>query len=128
MGRIVIVEDEADIVSIYRMTLERAGHVIVAVVSEAAGLAGDLTTTFAGADVAIVDERLGEVSGTSYLPAMRAANPALRILVATADPEALQRARAMGADEIRKKPFPLRQLREDVERLLAIHDLEDTGS
>ncbi len=118
-GRIIIVEDEADIVTLYRIVLERAGHRIVGVVSDPERLEGDLVALFDGADVAILDERLGGVSGTSYLRRIREANPSLRILVASADPEALERARDLGAAETRRKPFPLRQLAEDVARLLA---------
>ena len=120
MGRIVIVEDEADIIALYRIVLEKAGHQILQVGSAPDRLRGNLAERFDGADVAILDERLGGVSGTAFLPGIRAANPRLRILVASADPEALDRAIGLGANEVRRKPFPLRQLTDDVARLLAL--------
>jgi DNA-binding response OmpR family regulator len=106
MARILIVEDEADQAELFRMALEGGGHVVV-------GAADDLPAPRAArvtVDLVILDERLGGRSGTALIPRIRSQFPSARILILSADPDAVEGAVARGADAGRIKPVPLIQL------------------
>lgn len=126
MATIVIIEDEPDIVTLYRSVLERAGHQVVG----AWGHPDELLAWAESApapDLLILDERLHGASGVAYLPALRQRLPALRVLVATADPNAMGEAMRLGAEGVLKKPFPLRRLVEHVAALVGPPPAPATG-
>lgn len=115
MARILILEDDPDIAELYRMSLAGAGHDVVGVHAHPR----DAVRRGGSADVILLDERLGSVSGTRAIPELRRAFPDARIVLATADIVAAEHARDRGADEVETKPFTLTRLLEDIGRLLA---------
>lgn len=119
MGRIVILEDEQDIAFLYEATLEAEGHEVLGVFeSPEAVLARYADPGATPPDLIILDERLGPVSGTQYLPKLREALPEVRILLATADPSVIANVEQLGADEAKEKPFTLDHLVANVAELL----------
>ncbi len=114
MARILIIEDEVDQAELYRMALEGAGHEV-----EAGDDFKEARARKGGApDLVLLDERLGGRSGSALIPKLRAAWPAARILVLTADPDVAETAVEKGADEGRMKPLPLAHLVAGVATLL----------
>ena len=107
MARILIVEDEVDQAELFRMALEGGGYEVV-------GAGADLPPAGRPArepvDLVILDERLGAQSGTALIPRIRFQFPSARILILSADPDAVEDALARGADAGRIKPVPLSQL------------------
>ena len=120
MKRVLIVEDQADIRKLIRMTLEFEPYEI----HEAADGAGGLRKAFEVApDVMLLDVMMpGELDGLQVCALVRA-TPALRhirVVLLTArghvkDRDAGQQA---GADEYLIKPFSPLQLIETIERLM----------
>ena len=117
MPKVLILEDDPDISELYRLFLVNAGFEVV-------GIGADPVRAASGPvpDVILLDERLGLHSGSLSIPDLRRAVPAARILLATADPEAADQARARGADEVEMKPFSLERLVRDLEMLLRPKD------
>jgi DNA-binding response OmpR family regulator len=117
MANILIVEDEGDIAELYRLFLQSEGHTVVGVYAdpnEALGEAGRR----AAPDLVILDERLGGRSGSAYLPDFRAAFRGSKVLLVSADPDAVRDAERTGFDEGKRKPVTLRHLLENISGLL----------
>jgi DNA-binding response OmpR family regulator len=117
MTRILILDDEADLGELYRMALEAAGYEVV-------GIFDDPQVPLSrpppelDPDVIVLDERLRGLSGISFLPRLRATFPRARILFASADPDAVERALRESADAAKKKPFSLGELVAEVRVLM----------
>jgi len=54
-----------------------------------------------------------------YLKKLRKLFPAARVIVVSADPDALERGLSNGADGVAKKPLLLKRLAQDIEAVLA---------
>lgn len=115
MGRILIIEDDIDQVELYRLALEGAGHEVVGAVHDFPEGKPPRGST---PDLVILDERLKGRSGITLIPRLRSAYPSVRVLVLTADPDIAEQARQVGADEGRKKPLPLNDLKLTIESML----------
>lgn len=115
MANILILEDEDDLGELYRLALGSEGHEVLGVFADPAGALAGLPGS---PEVVIVDERLGLRSGSSFIPRLRAAFPGAKLLLVSADPDAVREARERGFDEARQKPVSLRELTEHVRDLL----------
>ena len=117
MARILILEDDRDLAEAYRFGAEAAGHSILGIFEAPAPLlacAGALDRP----DLVIVDEELGEHSGTAALAALRVAFPGARLLLVSSDMQAVADACRLGFDGARHKPGFLRGLAEELGGLL----------
>jgi DNA-binding response OmpR family regulator len=117
MPGILIVEDEPDLAEIYRLTLEGAGYTILGIYADPAPAleaSGQIETP----DIIILDERLGMKSGTEELSRFRDAFRGARIVLISADPDAVRAAEEVGFDEGKCKPVTMRKLLENFEGLL----------
>jgi len=117
MPGILIVEDEPDLSEVYRLTLEGAGYTVLGIYSDP-GLALKAREKIGMPDIIILDERLGLKSGTEQLVRFREAYRGARIVLISADPDAVQAAEEIGFDEGKCKPVTMRRLLENFERLL----------
>jgi DNA-binding response OmpR family regulator len=117
MARILIVEDEPDIGELYRLSLEAAGHSIVAIYENPAEPLKDASRSSAP-DVVIMDERLGVHSGSQYLAKFRVAFRNARILMVSADLDSVKDALGRDFDKARRKPITLRHLVENIADIL----------
>jgi DNA-binding response OmpR family regulator len=118
MARIIIVEDEADLCELYRLALEARGHQVVGVYREP----DDLLKATLGApppQLLVLDERLGWKSGAAQIPRFRQKLPGVIILLASADPDAIDAGEQEGPDAVMKKPFPLANFVDRIEELTA---------
>lgn len=126
--RILVVEDEPDIVRLLRIIFDSASHVVLS--------AADIATARAtleqlrAPDLVVLDLVLPDGNGIEFCRELKATRPAVPILVLTA--RAQQRAReealAAGADLFMTKPFDVEVLEAVVARLLAAGAGSDSGS
>jgi len=117
MPGILIVEDEADLTEIYRLTLEGAGYTILGIYSDPAA-ALEAREKIGTPDIIILDERLGLNSGTEQLGRFRDAFRGARIVLISADPDAVRAAEDFGFDEGKCKPVAMRRLLDNFAGLL----------
>ena len=117
--RVLVVEDEDNIAIALDFLLTREGYVQERIATGATAVERIRTTR---PDLVLLDVMLPEVSGYEICQAVRM-EPALadtKILMMTARGSAMERRKglAMGADGFISKPFELKELRDEVRRLL----------
>jgi DNA-binding response OmpR family regulator len=119
-ARILIVEDDPDVATLVRHSLERAGHTVVDVVANGAEALHAVRR--APPDLLILDLALPGLDGFDVCRALRARPPtaALPIIVLTARTAEADRVAGLqlGADDYITKPFSLRELAARVEAVL----------
>ncbi len=121
MAKILVIDDNADLLETIRHVLEqRGGHQVVLSAEGADGLAKALADP---PDLAIVDVMMPGVSGYEICRQLRAnpATEAIPIIIFTARGQLVDRQAALdaGADDYMVKPVPLRELLERINALLA---------
>ena len=121
MARILIFEDETDIAELYRLELEDRGHQVLGIHADPDEVLQPKEgfLLLQNPDMILLDERLGSLSGVKYLKKLRKAFPAARVIVVSADPDALERGLHNGADGVAKKPVLLKRLAHDIEAVLS---------
>jgi len=115
MARVLIVDDETDVLETLSVLLRSEGHEVVAV-SE--GLeAMKKVRSMEHFDLLVSDIRMAPIDGLELLEYARKDRPALAIVVISAylDDEVIRRAEELGCSQFIRKPFKL----EDV--IFAIH-------
>jgi len=112
----MIIEDEQDLVELYRLVLEGAGHEVVGSFDDPQEALGKPPPAL-DPEIIVLDERLHGLSGMSFLPRLRVAFPRAKILFASADPDAIERSIPAGADLAMKKPFIMIEFLEAIQRL-----------
>ena len=124
--RVLLAEDEPNIVESLRFLLGRAGFDVDVCNSGRAALEAALDTP---PDVLILDVMLPEMDGFEILSNLRKdpRTKALRVLMLTAkgQREDRERAIAVGADQFMSKPFGNSELVEAVQALAASRDDQD---
>jgi len=121
MAKILVLDDEADLLEMMRLVLEqRAGHQVVLSAEAPDGLAKALADP---PDLAIVDVMMPHMTGYEVCRRLRT-NPAtasipILILTARAQPMDREAALSAGADDYMTKPVMMHDLLERVENLLA---------
>lgn len=120
MARILIFEDEADIAELYRMELEDRGHQVLGIHADPNDVlkSPNGTAPRPTPEVIVLDERLGSLSGMTFLARFRRAFPTVRIIMVSADPDALECGPDQGVDSVARKPVLLKRLVDDIEALL----------
>ncbi len=121
--RILLVDDEQNILRTFRYCLEDAGHRVAAVSD--AGQAEEIVQREVF-DLCFLDLRLGEVSGLDVLPKLRQYAPWMRVVIVTAHSSidsALDAIRAGAADYL-VKPCSPEQLRMSAANQIRARKLE----
>jgi two-component system phosphate regulon response regulator PhoB len=119
MARVVVVNDDQDLLDTLRACLEAFGHEVATtfIAAEAIALAYDFRP-----DVAIVDWHIGDARGDDVVRALRADPmlsklPVLLLSSAADEEEIAQLARAAGVDRILSKPIAVDELIREIEQL-----------
>jgi two-component system phosphate regulon response regulator PhoB len=111
MAKIVIVDDEQDILDVLEFNLRQAGHEVVTALTGRDGLRLVLA---APPDLLILDLMLPDVSGTEVCRAIRSSAPArtVPVLMLSARSDEIDRVVGfeLGADDYVTKPFSVREL------------------
>lgn len=120
MSRVLVADDDPDIVGLVRLRLERAGHTVVTATDGEEAWSAILELQ---PDLAVLDVSMPRLDGLALTRRLRghAATAALPVLVLTAAVQAAdaERAIAAGATAYVKKPFSPKALVARVESLLA---------
>lgn len=120
MARIIVIDDDADIVRLATIRLTRAGHEVEACPDGTTGLAAIRASK---PDLAIVDWMMPGLDGIGVAQAVRA-DPAtatipLLLLTARSDPAEHEYARTQGFSDVVTKPYTKPQLLDAVDGLLS---------
>lgn len=120
--RVLLIDDEKNILTTLSMCLEGIGCTVAAVASESAALQAVMQRPF---DLAFLDLRLKEGSGLDLLPKLLTACPELAIVMITAygTLDSAVQAVKRGAVDFLAKPFTPAQIRSVVEQLIEKRDL-----
>jgi DNA-binding response OmpR family regulator len=121
MARILVVDDEPDVLLLCRMNLEHAGHQVIEAPDGERGLQ---MAREHRPDAVILDLMLPNVDGYEVLRSLNedpaGIDPAVVVLTAKARQEDRLRCLRGGADEFVTKPFSPGSLVDTVEQLLAM--------
>ena len=120
MARILVVDDEPDILLMLRMSLEDEGHEVFMAPD---GLAGLERLSEHRPDLVVLDVMMPVLDGFGMLERKRAAGDQTPVVMLSAKSEQadLDRALSLGAVEFVSKPF-------DLDRLVALIDRVLSGS
>ncbi|HSB80945.1 MAG TPA: sigma-54 dependent transcriptional regulator [Candidatus Methylomirabilis sp.] len=116
-SRVLVVDDDPEIVAVLTELLKKAGHQASAVSTGAAAIAAGKEEPF---DVILVDVRLPDMDGLAVLRAVQAVTPEVAVIVMTAfgTVEMAIQAIKAGAYDYVPKPFKLDEVRIAVARAL----------
>ncbi len=119
MAKILVIDDEQDIVEVLVYNLEAAGYEVA---SAGSGMSGLKQISQFAPDLVILDLMLPDMSGTDVCRNLRSANPPkhLPVLMLSARGEEIDRVVGfeIGADDYVTKPFSVRELLLRVRALL----------
>ena len=117
MARILIIDDEPDIIDLYRMALTAGGHEIVGTYHNAEE---PLERSWGDSqpDLIILDENLGGRSGMASISRFLSLLPAVKIIMLSAEPRAKTWALHLGAHAVKTKPLSMSNLIEEIYHLL----------
>ena len=116
--RILLVDDDREIIESMRITLEAAGHEVLVARDGNQGLA---LAEREDPDLVILDMMMPKRSGFLVLEKLRRTRPVpVRIIMVTANEGSRHKAYAetLGVDDYIRKPFAMDRLLDSVERLL----------
>jgi DNA-binding response OmpR family regulator len=116
--RILLVDDDAEIVESLRLALEAQGYTVLVARDGNQGLA---LTERENPDLVILDMMMPKRSGFLVLEKMRRTRETpLRVIMITANEGSRHKAYAemLGVDDYIRKPFPMDRLIESVKRLV----------
>ncbi len=107
--RVLVVDDDPDVVAVLARALERDGHAV----STAGSLAASREAVGAGVDLLVLDLGLPDGCGLELCRELRRLESALPILILTASTQVELRVQGLdaGADDYLTKPFALAELR-----------------
>lgn len=128
MARVLVIDDENNIRTMIRLTLEHSGHTVETAADGQEGLDkfGDGT----GIDVVLLDQRMPDLEGITVLKQMLFHNPSARIVMITAFGTVDLAVEAMksGATDFMRKPFTAETLRGAVGSALSAGGTETSNS
>jgi CheY-like chemotaxis protein len=121
MAAILMIDDDAAVRRMARLSLERAGHDVAEASNGAEGARLFNSSTF---DLVITDVFMPEMDGIETIRELRARHPSIRILAISGGGSArasgpLEDAHMLGADDVLAKPFDAARLVRAVDALLA---------
>jgi len=113
MATILIIEDEADLRLLLRLSLSGEDHVILEAATGAAGLA-----LWSGADLVLLDIRLPDINGLDLMRSLPPQSTPVIAMSAHAGREISASAIEAGCVEFLTKPFTQTQLTDAINRNL----------
>jgi CheY-like chemotaxis protein len=118
VGRVLLVDDHAELRRVWIRVLRRAGHEVEEATSARDALGRLAEQTF---DLVLSDIQMPDMSGLDLLAKVRDLDPKLAVVLLTGAPEAASVARAqeLGASEYLTKPVDLARLTATVGRCVA---------
>ncbi len=119
MKKILVIDDEPDILSVVTFRLKKAGFDIMSVMDGERGV--DAAKEFLP-DIILLDLRLPKLTGEEVFARLRSDERTSKIpviiLTASNELNVLDMARAIGAEGVMSKPYDPEELQKEIERLL----------
>lgn len=115
LGRILVVDDDENLIEVIRMRLESANYEVVAILNEEEAIDSIKEETF---DLSIIDLQLSSRDGISLMEDLHKINPELPVIILTAygSIESAVDAMKRGAYSYLTKPFDPRELLLQIEK------------
>jgi DNA-binding response OmpR family regulator len=116
MKSIIIVDDDLDILDVFKLFFERAGY-IVTIFSSAEAVMDDI---FKEPDIFIIDKQLSGADGLGLCKHLKNRQPPINtpVIIFSASPHIDKLAKDAGADDFIEKPFRTKSLLQLVEKHL----------
>jgi two-component system, chemotaxis family, chemotaxis protein CheY len=118
-GRVLIVEDDLDVLGFYKDLLTTAGFQVCGAVTTGASAISHYQSGRIFPDVVVLDHRLPDCTGLEVARQIFTLDPEAQIIIASADDSARDRARELGIRRFKRKPFPNALLIQDITAALA---------
>ncbi len=118
MASILLVEDEFSLVRLYELVLTTFGHKILAVANNGEEAVQKYKNLPCKPDIIIMDHRMPIKNGIDATEEILAINRDAKIIFASADEEAREKAEMMGVLSFKSKPFSNEKLLRNIEKAL----------
>jgi CheY-like chemotaxis protein len=115
--RVVIVDDEADIIAALKLMVERWGYVVEATVSDGTEVVEGIATKKMRPALVLMDYRMKTMNGLEAAEKIRLLDPSIKIIVESADELAERDVTKAGLSFLRK-PFTSAQLKSALSKAL----------
>ncbi|KKK45955.1 hypothetical protein LCGC14_0766460 [marine sediment metagenome] len=118
MASILLVEDEFSLVRLYELVLAAFGHEVIAVANNGEEAVQKYKTLPSKPDIIIMDHRMPIKNGIDATEEILEINRDAKIIFASADKEAREKADMMGVLSFKSKPFSNEKLIRNIEKAL----------
>ena len=118
MASILLVEDEFSLVRLYELVLTTFGHKILAVANNGEEAVQKYKNLPYKPDIIIMDHRMPIKNGIEATKEILEINSDAKIIFASADKEARERAESLGVLSFKSKPFSNEKLIRNIEKAL----------
>ncbi len=118
MARIMIVDDEGDLLDLYTEMLTLFGHDIISAVRNGEEAIRSYKELDQSPDVILLDHRMPIINGLETAMEILNMNPDEKILFISADMTVKEKALDIGAIGFLEKPFLLNKLKETIDMIL----------
>jgi DNA-binding response OmpR family regulator len=119
--RIILIEDDPDILFTVNMILENAGYKVTALSSAQTILRHE----FESPDLFIIDRRMPDTDGLDVCRRLKAdsATESIPVIIISASPKCQPLAHKAGANDFLEKPFQIKDLLRLVSKYISVVDL-----
>ena len=118
MASILLVEDEFSLVRLYELVLTTFGHKILAVANNGEEAVQEYKNLPYKPDIIIMDHRMPIKNGIDAAEEILEINKEAKIIFASADKEAREKAEMLGVVSFKTKPFSNEKLIRNIEKAL----------
>jgi len=118
LASILLVEDEFSLVRLYELVLTTFGHEIMAVANNGEEAVQVYKNLLHKPDIIIMDHRMPIKNGIDATEEILEINKNAKIIFASADKEAREKAEMMGVISFKTKPFSNEKLLRNIEKAL----------
>ena len=118
MASIFIVEDEFSLIKLYEFLLTTYGHEVIAVAKNGEEAVKKYKMLPSKPDIIIMDHRMPIKNGIEASKEILEINKDANIIFASADKEARESAKMIGARSFKNKPFSNEKLMRNIEKAL----------
>jgi len=118
LASIFLVEDEFSLVRLYELVLTTFGHKIIAVANNGEEAVQKYKKLLHKPDIIIMDHRMPIKNGIDATEEILEINRDAKIIFASADKEAREKAEMMGVLSFKTKPFSNEKLLRNIEKAL----------
>ena len=121
-ARVLIIEDDRDLASLFKIVLEMCGFEVSAAHDGTTGV--ELLTTRPLPDAIMLDMHLPGVSGEEIYAMMTESGNTHRVVICSADVQLVERYRSLGANAI-TKPMPVNDLQQLIKEIVSRKDFAE---